>query len=122
MKFNTAFLELVQKHAYRQGGEAERILRTLIEYRLAHGLDEKYKCDDPLRYDDATLDREIEKLATVFEAINSRSSERERREMIELLKEEYSCAEVQEIVDEYFPELRMAATRPTMDERVTARP
>jgi hypothetical protein len=111
MRFNTEFLRLVQAHAYKRDGEASRIFAALIDYRVANRLDDKFGHFNPLCCSDDTLEQEIEKLATVFEAIRSRASDDDKRQMIELLKEEYSSKDVDEIVEEYFPELHLAAGR-----------
>jgi len=122
MRFNTGFLRLVQEHGYKRGGEAGRIFEALIDHRIANRLDERFECPDPLALSDEELHREIEKLAIVFEAVRSRKSDAEKRYIIELLKEQYSPAEVEEIVEEYFPQLCVSRSRIAAAENVVARP
>jgi hypothetical protein len=69
--------------------------------RLSNNLDNKYPAGNPWDHDDDTLRYEIEKLATVFEALRLQESPEDRRAMIEVLKEAFPSAEVDEIVEEY---------------------
>jgi hypothetical protein len=105
LKFNSTFLMLVLENCTKPGSEEERVLRHIIEHRRKHCLDSEAVTPDPLRYGKETWDREIKKLLTIFENIRTVEPPNERPFMVEALKEKYSADEVDEIVQEYFPNL-----------------
>jgi hypothetical protein len=105
MRFNTDFIDFVRRNIYEPGSRGDGILLSVVQHRRQTGLDSKFTAADPWSVPDKTLEYEIRKLGTIFGVLNSHRPCATPGDVVEILKETYPAAEVDEIVSEYFPDL-----------------
>ena len=107
MRFSTSFIEFIRANLYAPGSSGDTILAKIVEHRKSNDLDTKFEAaGDPWKAPDNVLEYEINKLGTVFEAIRSFDACGDESDIVDVLKERYPAAEVDDLIIEYFPHLR----------------
>jgi hypothetical protein len=110
MRFTTSFIDLVRARMFPPNSDGDRLFQQIIDQRTQQSLDGKFETVDPWRVNDHVLEYEFRKLGTVFGALTTPAPCRGPADVVQVLKETYPTAEVDEILQEYFPELLASPT------------
>lgn len=108
MRLSSAHIRRFRDAFFAQEGTTAwgyRILSDILDYRERHALDDTFPYEPGSLRSPEALQYEMKKLMAIFELTRQDPTVEDKLEFIEEFKKIYPPQEVDELVEEYFPEL-----------------